>query len=75
MQQAFGAAYEARTRYLHLGKVALYRMSYTRKQREYYSTLSGFVNSFFQLEFPQFGMAGKREDIHRRKNWEKGAKK
>ena len=27
------------------------------------------------LEFPQFGMAGKREDIHRRKNWEKGAKK
>ena len=25
-----GAAYEARTRYLHLGKVALYRMSYTR---------------------------------------------
>ena len=27
----FGAAYEARTRYLHLGKVALYRMSYARK--------------------------------------------
>ena len=26
----FGAADEARTRYLHLGKVALYRMSYTR---------------------------------------------
>ena len=26
----FGAGYEARTRYLHLGKVALYRMSYTR---------------------------------------------
>ena len=25
-----GADYEARTRYLHLGKVALYRMSYTR---------------------------------------------
>ena len=25
-----GAAYEARTRYLHLGKVALYRMSYIR---------------------------------------------
>ena len=23
----YGAAYEARTRYLHLGKVALYRMS------------------------------------------------
>ena len=26
-----GAGYEARTRYLHLGKVALYQMSYTRK--------------------------------------------
>ena len=26
----FGAAYEARTRYLHLGKVALYQMSYIR---------------------------------------------
>ena len=25
-----GADYETRTRYLHLGKVALYRMSYTR---------------------------------------------
>ncbi len=27
----YGAADEARTRYLHLGKVALYRMSYSRK--------------------------------------------
>ena len=27
----YGAADEARTRYLHLGKVALYQMSYTRK--------------------------------------------
>ena len=26
----FGAANEARTRYLHLGKVALYQMSYIR---------------------------------------------
>ena len=26
-----GADYEARTRYLHLGKVALYQMSYTRR--------------------------------------------
>ena len=25
-----GAAYEDRTRYLHLGKVALYQMSYAR---------------------------------------------
>ena len=29
----FGAGDEARTRYLHLGKVALYRMSYTRGTR------------------------------------------
>ena len=28
--QCIGADYEARTRYLHLGKVALYRMSYIR---------------------------------------------
>ena len=27
----FGAGDEARTRYLHLGKVALYQMSYTRE--------------------------------------------
>ena len=27
----FGAEDEARTRYLHLGKVALYQMSYSRK--------------------------------------------
>ena len=27
---SFGAADEARTRYLHLGKVALYQMSYGR---------------------------------------------
>ena len=26
----YGAGDEARTRYLHLGKVALYQMSYTR---------------------------------------------
>ena len=28
---SFGAGDEARTRYLHLGKVALYQMSYIRK--------------------------------------------
>ncbi len=28
---SFGAGDEARTRYLHLGKVALYQMSYARK--------------------------------------------
>ena len=30
-----GAGDEARTRYLHLGKVALYRMSYTRISADY----------------------------------------
>ena len=30
MLSFFGAADEARTRYLHLGKVALYQMSYSR---------------------------------------------
>ena len=32
-----GASDEARTRYLHLGKVALYQMSYTRNNSDYYS--------------------------------------
>ena len=31
MHYFFGADDEARTRYLHLGKVALYQMSYIRK--------------------------------------------
>ena len=35
-----GAGDEARTRYLHLGKVALYRMSYTRMDKAYYSVFS-----------------------------------
>ena len=30
----YGAGDEARTRYLHLGKVALYRMSYTREEHD-----------------------------------------
>ena len=29
----YGASDEARTRYLHLGKVALYQMSYTRSDK------------------------------------------
>ena len=36
-QGLYGASDEARTRYLHLGKVALYQMSYTRNNRCYYS--------------------------------------
>ena len=46
---SYGAGDEARTRYLHLGKVALYRMSYTRisRNKRHYSTQFKFVNSFF----------------------------
>ena len=33
----FGAGDEARTRYLDLGKVALYQMSYARKSKIHYS--------------------------------------
>ena len=46
-QSDFGAGDEARTRYLHLGKVALYRMSYTRV------TLC-IIASFFHLSIGFF---------------------
>ena len=36
-QEKDGASDEARTRYLHLGKVALYQMSYTRINRCHYT--------------------------------------
>ena len=39
----FGASDEARTRYLHLGKVALYQMSYTRGNKSNYSRNFPFV--------------------------------
>ena len=48
----FGAGDEARTRYLHLGKVALYRMSYTRRNKWYYNSFSKNVNTFFPF-FPE----------------------
>ncbi len=35
----YGAGDEARTRYLHLGKVALYQMSYTREQDVLYQII------------------------------------
>ena len=42
----FGAGDEARTRYLHLGKVALYRMSYTRKfEADRWNQISSIPNS------------------------------
>ena len=36
-RRVYGADDEARTRYLHLGKVALYQMSYIRKCKAYYT--------------------------------------
>ncbi len=48
-----GAGDEARTRYLHLGKVALYRMSYTRGTRRIIADFRQksilFLNLFFDL--------------------------
>ena len=41
---SFGAGDEARTRYLHLGKVALYQMSYTRDNERYYNIYFVDVN-------------------------------
>ena len=43
----YGAGDEARTRYLHLGKVALYQMSYTRENMAYYSRIFQFVKHLF----------------------------
>ena len=40
----FGASDEARTRYLHLGKVALYQMSYTRMLPGEGNPLQSFVH-------------------------------
>ena len=45
----YGAGDEARTRYLHLGKVALYRMSYTRRNKMYYSGFSQNVKGYFRF--------------------------
>ena len=42
-----GAGDEARTRYLHLGKVALYRMSYTRGTR-------GIIADILQMSIPKY---------------------
>ena len=42
----YGAGDEARTRYLHLGKVALYRMSYTRGTRDIIAKVFGLSTDF-----------------------------
>ena len=46
LRSFFGAGDEARTRYLHLGKVALYRMSYTRGT-------SGIIADISQMSSPK----------------------
>ncbi len=43
----YGAGDEARTRYLHLGKVALYQMSYTCSDENYYNLISRRCQPFF----------------------------
>ena len=45
----FGAADEARTRYLHLGKVALYQMSYARGTRSILPDIMLLVKGFLQI--------------------------
>ena len=54
-----GASDEARTRYLHLGKVALYQMSYTRNNSDYYNRESKNVKykmkKFWGEAFPPAG--------------------
>ena len=68
---AFGASDEARTRYLHLGKVALYQMSYTRNSKVHYSTFFETVNpkiKFSRLfkKIPRAGNSGAGECNYRR---------
>ena len=47
-----GASDEARTRYLHLGKVALYQMSYTRSNKRNYSRNIPFVKGKRKKSLP-----------------------
>ena len=48
-----GAGDEARTRYLPLGKVALYRMSYTRGTRDIIANVFG-LSILFSKKFDNF---------------------
>ena len=64
----FGAGDEARTRYLHLGKVALYQMSYTRNSKTDYSgqaaksqaVILGKLNFLFPAPVPARPVAALR---------------
>ena len=52
----YGASDEARTRYLHLGKVALYQMSYTRDNKRddtrYHPFCQQVSQSFLKIMYP-----------------------
>ncbi len=48
-----GAGNGTRTRYLHLGKVALYQMSYARRDNDYYNKIRKIVKGFFIFFFSQ----------------------
>ena len=60
LQLTNGAGDEARTRYLHLGKVALYQMSYTRICRNHYSGIGSICQVFFAKgrNFLRYGSVG-----------------
>ncbi len=47
----YGADDEARTRYLHLGKVALYQMSYIRRRMYFVLYIKKYVMSMLFLNF------------------------
>ena len=49
-----GADDEARTRYLHLGKVALYQMSYIRNCKKYFSRFIALCQAFLKKFFAFF---------------------
>ena len=57
----YGAGDEARTRYLHLGKVALYRMSYTRGTKGIITEIPGlsipFLHVFYEFSSRDKGYA------------------
>lgn len=47
----YGADDEARTRYLNLGKVALYRVSYIRKCKSNYTQSMYLCQDFFRKKY------------------------
>ena len=47
----YGADDEARTRYLNLGKVALYRVSYIRKCKSNYTQSMYLCQAFFRKKY------------------------